>query len=66
MQRCSDCGHKLYKETKYMSWLKVMNFVDCLETEGIIETSTGDSIRDAMMDFKEYALEETFPEETKA
>ena len=63
MQRCSDCGHKMYNETKYMSWLRVINIVDCLETEGIIEPSTGDTIRDAMMDFKVYALEESLPKE---
>jgi len=63
MQRCSDCGHKMYKETKYMSWLSLMNFVNFLETECYIETQTAEEMRDHLMDFKIYALEESFDKE---
>ena len=56
MQICSACGHKMYSETKYMSWLSLMNFIDFLLMEGYIEKETAEDMTDHLMDFKEYAL----------
>jgi hypothetical protein len=59
MIRCSECDHKLYKENKYMNWLSLMNFVDFLLLEEYINKETAESMTDRLMDFKEYALDES-------
>ena len=59
MQRCTECGHQLYKETKYMNWLSLMNFINFLQMENYIEQETAEDMRDNLMDFKEYALDES-------
>lgn len=59
MQRCSECGHRLYTQTKYMSWLSLMNFIEFLQYEGYVEQETAESMRDRLMDFKEYAFDES-------
>jgi len=59
MIRCSDCGKQAYRETKYMKWLSLMNFIDFLETEGYVEIQTSENMRDNLMAFKIYALDES-------
>jgi len=57
MQICSDCGHKMFEETKYMSWLSLMNFFEFLQSEGYVELETAEFMRNRLMDFKPYAEE---------
>lgn len=66
MQRCGECGHKMFNETKYASWLKLFYFVNMLESEQMIKEFTAEDMRDSLMDFKTYAVDETFETETKA
>lgn len=59
MLKCSECGHKLFEETKYMSWLSLINLAEHLWMEGIIELETKEYMQDKLMDFKGYALDES-------
>lgn len=52
MQKCDSCGHQLYKESKYASWLTLMNFINFLQEEEYIEQGTAEDMRDHLMDFK--------------
>ena len=58
MIKCAECGHKLYKETKYMNWLKLMNFIHFLRMENYIEEETEEEMTNALMNFKYYIDED--------
>jgi predicted nucleic-acid-binding protein len=55
--KCTDCGHKLYKETAYTSWLSLFNFIEFLASEENISAETYSSMIDRLMDLKQFVVE---------
>lgn len=60
--RCYECQKPVVEETKYMNWLRLMNFNDFLYSEGYIELSTYEDMQNCIMTFKEFAIEDNSKE----
>lgn len=60
--RCYECQKLAVPYTKYMHWLKLMNFIEFLFMEGYIEQGTYNEMQNSVMVFKEFASDE--PEDT--
>jgi len=54
MLRCSECKKNIIKDTKYMDWLSLYNFLEFLFNEKYIEEVTYSSMVDRLMTFKMY------------
>ena len=62
--RCSDCKQPTIHFTKYMEWLRLFYFLDFLRLQGDITNELHDDLFDCLMNFKQYADEETDKAET--
>jgi len=58
MRRCPNCDSAILSDTRWDNWIKVMNFIECLQLEESISAATAASMSDAMMSFKRYAMED--------
>lgn len=58
MIRCTECGHRLYKETAYTSWLSLFNFIDFLQLEENITKETYETMINNLMDLKKFVVED--------
>jgi len=57
MIMCDICGKDAYKETKYMHWLTLMNFINFLYSENYINIETKEEMSRCLMSLKSYAFE---------
>lgn len=56
--RCPSCDKSVLGELKWDNWIKVVNFIRCLELEENITQATAHEMTESMMSFKLYALGE--------
>jgi hypothetical protein len=52
MIRCTECKSKLIKETAYVDWLKLFNFIEFLYLETYIEGKTYEEMLNSLMTLK--------------
>ncbi len=56
MIRCSECKKNIVKETKYMDWLALNNFMEFLYNEHYIEEVTYLDMVDKLQTLKGFAF----------
>ena len=56
--RCPSCDKSILSELRWDNWIKVVNFIRCLELEENITPATANEMTESMMSFKLYALGE--------
>ena len=55
---CPNCNEEILGDLKWDNWIKIMNFIHCLELEEAINSRTAEAMSNAMMSFKKYAMDE--------
>jgi hypothetical protein len=56
--RCPNCDKNVLSDLRWDNWIKVVNFIHCLELEQSITSATAEEMINSMMSFKTWAMEE--------
>ena len=62
--RCPECNKDVLGDLKWDNWIKVVNFIRCLELEENITPATAAEMSDCMMSFKTFAMSDRNEEAT--